>query len=87
MARPSSGRNPRAGRRTVSHETCPAGASPSAYSRVERQHHPPGDAGATIVVINATHVHAMDTPHPQVAGYDELVVTASPSGGLEIERA
>ena len=44
-------------------------------------------AGATIVVINATHAHAMDTPHPQVAGYDELVVTASPSGGLEIERA
>jgi sugar-phosphatase len=44
-------------------------------------------AGAAIVVINATHAHAMDTPHPQVAGYDELVVTVSPSGGLEIERA
>ena len=44
-------------------------------------------AGATIVVINATHAHPMDTPHPQVAGYDELVVTVSPSGGLEIERA
>ena len=44
-------------------------------------------AGATIVVINATHAHPMDTPHPQVAGYDGLVVTVSPSGGLEIERA
>ena len=44
-------------------------------------------AGATIVVINATHAHPMDTSHPQVAGYDELVVTVSPSGGLEIERA
>ena len=44
-------------------------------------------AGATIVVINATHAHPMDTRHPQVAGYDELVVTVSPSGGLEIERA
>jgi sugar-phosphatase len=41
-------------------------------------------AGAAVVVINATHTHAMDTPHPQVAGYGELAVTVSRSGGLEI---
>ena len=44
-------------------------------------------AGAAIVVINATHTHALDTPHPQAGGYDELAVEVGPSGEMAVERA
>jgi mannitol-1-/sugar-/sorbitol-6-phosphatase len=43
-------------------------------------------AGARIVVINATHLHAMDTPHPQVASYDELAVEVGASGAMAVAR-
>ncbi len=41
-------------------------------------------AGAAVLVIDATHSHRMDTPHPSVSGYDALAVSAAPDGTLEI---
>ncbi|KQQ80783.1 HAD family hydrolase [Aureimonas sp. Leaf324] len=41
-------------------------------------------AGAAVLVIDATHSHRLDTPHPSVAGYDALGVSSAPDGTLEI---
>ncbi len=43
-------------------------------------------AGAHVVVINATHTHPMATPHPQVAGYDELAIEVDASGAMRVVR-
>jgi sugar-phosphatase len=40
-------------------------------------------AGATVVVVTATHSHPLDTPHPHIAGYDDLVVRPV-EGGLAL---
>jgi len=41
-------------------------------------------AGAAVVVITATHQHAMDTPHPAYVDYNTLAVTIRPDGRLQI---
>ncbi|MDQ2803194.1 MAG: HAD-IA family hydrolase, partial [Pseudomonadota bacterium] len=41
-------------------------------------------AGATVVVITATHRHPLETRHPGVAGYDGLTGRLSPEGSLEL---
>ncbi|WP_416357315.1 HAD family hydrolase [Aureimonas phyllosphaerae] len=41
-------------------------------------------AGATVLVIDATHSHRLDTPHPSVSGYDALAVSQASDGTLEI---
>jgi len=33
-------------------------------------------AGASVIVISATHVHVMDTPHPVIAHYNDIRVAA-----------
>jgi mannitol-1-/sugar-/sorbitol-6-phosphatase len=40
--------------------------------------------GAAVVVINATHRHPMETPHPSIAGFETLQVKLAPEGGLDI---
>ena len=41
-------------------------------------------AGATVVVITATHTHPLETRHPSVASYDGLTGRISPAGLLEL---
>jgi sugar-phosphatase len=41
-------------------------------------------AGAAVVVINATHRHPMETPHPSIAGFETLQVKLAADGGLDI---
>lgn len=41
-------------------------------------------AGATLVVITATHTHPLETRHPGVAAYDGLAGRMSPAGRLEL---
>ncbi len=41
-------------------------------------------AGASVVVITATHAHSPVTRHPAVAGYEALTVTARADGALEV---
>ena len=41
-------------------------------------------AGAAVVVINATHRHLMETPHPSIAGFETLQVKLAADGGLDI---
>ncbi|MDO9417900.1 HAD-IA family hydrolase [Pararhizobium sp.] len=43
-------------------------------------------AGASVVVISATHSHAMETPHLMVPGYEELRTVAGPKGLRLVER-
>jgi sugar-phosphatase len=40
-------------------------------------------AGATVVVVTAAHGHPLDTVHPRIAGYDDLVVRPV-EGGLAV---
>jgi sugar-phosphatase len=40
--------------------------------------------GATVVVINATHSHPIETPHLSIGGYGELDVTIGDGGGLKL---
>ena len=44
-------------------------------------------AGAAVVVINATHRHPMETPHPSIAGFETLQVKLAADGGLDIVMA
>jgi sugar-phosphatase len=44
-------------------------------------------AGAAVVVINATHRHPMETPHPSIAGFETLQVKVAADGGLDIVMA
>lgn len=44
-------------------------------------------AGAKVVVITATHRHAIDTPHPRVRDYSNLRAMASAGGKLKIAAA
>jgi sugar-phosphatase len=44
-------------------------------------------AGAAVVVITATHQHAMDTPHPTYVDYGGLHATNRPDGRLQIGSA
>jgi sugar-phosphatase len=44
-------------------------------------------AGAAVVVINATHRHPMETPHPSIAGFETLQVKLAVDGGLDIVMA
>ncbi|MBR0752347.1 HAD-IA family hydrolase [Bradyrhizobium jicamae] len=41
-------------------------------------------AGAAVVVINATHRHPMETPHPSIAGFETLRVKPGAAGELDI---
>jgi sugar-phosphatase len=41
-------------------------------------------AGAAVVVITATHQHAIDTPHPTCVDYNALSPTIRPDGRLQI---
>jgi mannitol-1-/sugar-/sorbitol-6-phosphatase len=41
-------------------------------------------AGAAVVVINATHRHSMETPHPSIPGFETLQVKLAADGGLDI---
>jgi sugar-phosphatase len=41
-------------------------------------------AGMGVVVIGATHSVPMDTPHPVIAGYDDLEVGVRPDGSLQL---
>jgi len=41
-------------------------------------------AGAEVVVITATHQHAMDTAHSTYVDYNTLAVTIRPDGRLQI---
>jgi mannitol-1-/sugar-/sorbitol-6-phosphatase len=41
-------------------------------------------AGAQVVVVTATHQHAIDTPHPRVKDYSTLVAMAVAGGKLKI---
>jgi len=41
-------------------------------------------AGASVVVITATHAHPLDTPHPAVPGYEALEVRTNGSRALEV---
>lgn len=41
-------------------------------------------AGTALVVINVTHRHPMETPHPSVPGYDDLVAFRREDGRLEV---
>jgi sugar-phosphatase len=43
-------------------------------------------AGASVVVITATHSHPVATHHPTVPGYDGLAVRVDPTGSLELVR-
>jgi sugar-phosphatase len=43
-------------------------------------------AGAAVVVINATHRHPMETPHPSIAGFETLQVKVAADGGLDRPR-
>jgi sugar-phosphatase len=40
--------------------------------------------GATVVVINATHSHPIETPHLSIGGYGELNVIIGDDGGLKL---
>ncbi|ADY66409.1 haloacid dehalogenase-like hydrolase [Agrobacterium tumefaciens] len=40
--------------------------------------------GATVVVINATHSHPIETPHLSIGGYGELDVTIGDDDGLKL---
>ncbi|RWM22079.1 MAG: HAD family hydrolase [Mesorhizobium sp.] len=42
-------------------------------------------AGATVVVISATHQHPLQTPHAVIAGYDAIGVTVDDRGWIAIE--
>ncbi|RIY02679.1 HAD family hydrolase [Aureimonas flava] len=44
-------------------------------------------AGGAVLVIDATHGHPMDTPHPRVSGYEALAVSTAPDGTMEIVAA
>jgi sugar-phosphatase len=41
-------------------------------------------AGAAVVVINATHRHPMETPHPSIAGFETLQMKLAADDGLDI---
>ncbi|HEV7254068.1 MAG TPA: HAD family hydrolase [Mesorhizobium sp.] len=41
-------------------------------------------AGMAVVVISATHKHALETPHPSLQGYEGLRVHGRPEGTLEV---
>lgn len=40
---------------------------------------------ASVMVINATHQHPMATPHPAIAGYDNIGITVDERGWLALE--
>jgi sugar-phosphatase len=42
-------------------------------------------AQASVMVINATHQHPMATPHPAIAGYDNVGITVDERGWLALE--
>ncbi len=46
-------------------------------------------AGATVVVISATHQHPLQTPHAAITGYDGIAVTVDDRGWIVLaaERA
>jgi sugar-phosphatase len=45
------------------------------------------NAGAAVVVITATHQHAIDTPHPRLSDYRNLKTIAAAGGKLELAWA
>lgn len=44
-------------------------------------------AGADVMVVTATHGHAMDTPHPTIASYEGMGVQVDSAGHMQIIRA
>lgn len=43
-------------------------------------------AGASVLVVTATHQHPVATPHPMIAGYEALRVRMTDGGRLRLER-
>ncbi|RUW32156.1 MULTISPECIES: HAD-IA family hydrolase [unclassified Mesorhizobium] len=43
-------------------------------------------SGASVMVISATHVHPMRTPHASIASYDALGIATDDSGWMVIDR-
>ena len=41
-------------------------------------------AGASVLVITATHAHPLDTPHPGVADYAAFAPRVDADGGLRL---
>ena len=44
-------------------------------------------SGASVMVISATHVHPMVTPHPSIRSYDEIGITVDDAGLIELSAA
>lgn len=44
-------------------------------------------AGSDVMVVTATHSHALDTRHPKIASYEGLQVHVDGDGGMQIVRA
>lgn len=44
-------------------------------------------AGATVMVVTATHLHAMDTPHSSISGYRELLAKTDKDGFMLLEQS
>jgi sugar-phosphatase len=44
-------------------------------------------AGAAVMVVAATHTHALETPHPVVRDYVGLAVALEPEGALRLKRS
>ncbi|TGU21740.1 HAD-IA family hydrolase, partial [Mesorhizobium sp. M4B.F.Ca.ET.150.01.1.1] len=42
-------------------------------------------AGASVMVINATHQHALQTPHAAISAYDMVGLTVDEQGWLALE--
>jgi len=44
-------------------------------------------AGSDVMVVTATHGHAMETPHPTITSYEGLAVHVDSTGHMQIVRA
>lgn len=44
-------------------------------------------AGTKVVVITATHKHALETPHPTIAGYDLLIPSLNEGGKMMLTKS
>ena len=44
-------------------------------------------SGASVMVISATHVHPMVTPHPSIRSYDEIGIAVDDAGLIELSAA
>jgi len=44
-------------------------------------------SGASVMVISATHVHPVVTPHPSIRSYDEIAIAVDDAGLIELSAA